>query len=70
MNRNQNALLPLLAAVAGLAVGPLVATAQQPVDSRWLPWLGCWHTETLVETRQEVPQDQVGFGDSAGLAKS
>jgi len=42
MNRNQNALLPLLAAVAGLAVGPLVATAQQPVDSRWLPWLGCW----------------------------
>jgi hypothetical protein len=42
MNRNQRPLFPLLAAFAALAFSPTAGMAQQPVDSRWLPWLGCW----------------------------
>ncbi len=49
MNSNQHALLPLLAAVAAIAFGPVSAMAQQPVDSRWLPWLGCWQPATEQE---------------------
>ncbi len=32
----------LLGALAALAMIPVTGRAQQPVDSRWLPWLGCW----------------------------
>ncbi len=32
----------LLAASLSLALLPAAGSAQQPVDSRWLPWLGCW----------------------------
>src|SRR5574341_1869538 len=42
MDRHQMPLLPLLAAFAALALAPGAGMAQQPVDSRWLPGLGCW----------------------------
>jgi hypothetical protein len=41
MDRNHRPSIPLLAAVF-LALAPIAGLAQQPVDSRWLPWLGCW----------------------------
>lgn len=50
MNRNLRALLSLLGAWAAVAFGPVAATAQQPVDSRWLPWLGCWQPAAEQES--------------------
>lgn len=49
MNRNQRALLRL-AAFAALAFGPVAVMAQEPVDSRWLPWLGCWQPAAEQES--------------------
>jgi hypothetical protein len=40
----------LLGAVAALALMPLSGRAQQPVDSRWLPWLGCWQADASADT--------------------
>ncbi len=43
MNRKQPQPLGMLVgALAALALVPLTSLAQQPVDSRWLPWVGCW----------------------------
>lgn len=50
MSRNRRSLLPLLAAFAALGLVPTAGVAQQPVDSRWLPWLGCWQPGTGEES--------------------
>jgi hypothetical protein len=52
MNGNRRSLHALLAALAALALVPTAGMAQQPVDSRWLPWLGCWQPGA----EQESPQ--------------
>lgn len=40
----------LAAALLGLASAPAHLPAQQALDSRWLPWLGCWRAGTDSET--------------------
>ena len=50
MNRNHRPLLPLVGAFAFLTFLPAEGIAQQPEDSRWLPWLGCWQAATDEES--------------------
>jgi hypothetical protein len=42
MKRVLESALLLLGALVALASLPVTAGAQQQLDSRWLPWLGCW----------------------------
>lgn len=38
-----------------LALGPATLAAQQAIDSRWLPWLGCWQAGEGTESETEGP---------------
>ena len=44
--------------VAVLAAGPAEAGQTDSIDSRWLPWLGCWQLwEEQVEGSEQNPFD-------------
>jgi len=43
-----------LAAIAVLALAPSASQARQGMDSRWLPWLGCWETVDVQATDMYV----------------
>ncbi|HWP36678.1 MAG TPA: hypothetical protein VNL18_03900 [Gemmatimonadales bacterium] len=44
----------LAAVILGLSMTPANLLAQQAMDSRWLPWLGCWRAGAESETPDVV----------------
>lgn len=46
MTRKHPRPLSMLGVLTTLVLIPATGPAQQPVDSRWLPWLGCWQIGT------------------------